>query len=91
MLMAGYYAVCECGSVDCPGGCGPEEPVDAELESLAETPEGMSMVPIVGSGDSRDATPEPPAYLDIHFILRNRARVQHYLATGEIIWPRAMA
>lgn len=39
--MAGYYAVCECGSVDCSGGCGPEEPIDAELESLAETPEGL--------------------------------------------------
>jgi len=86
--MAGYYAVCSCGSVDCPGGCGPEEPIDEELESLADTPEGMGLA---NSGDSRDATPEPPAYLDPHFILRNRARVQIYLATGELTWPRVAA
>lgn len=39
--MAGHYAVCPCGSIDCPGWCGPEEEIDPELESLAETPEGM--------------------------------------------------
>lgn len=89
--MANHYAVCCCGSVDCPGWCGPEEPVDEELESLAETPEGQDLEPLVNSGDSRDGTPEPPAYLDPHFILRNRARVQIYLATGEITWPRAAA
>lgn len=68
-----------------------EEEIDDELYSLAETPEGKGWEPINGSGDSRDGTPEPPAYLDPHFILRNRARVQIYLATGEITWPRAMA
>jgi hypothetical protein len=89
--VANYYSVCSCGSVDCPGECGPEEPVDAELESLAETPEGMGWEPLEDSGDSRDATPEPPAYLDPHFILRNRRRVQIYLATGQITWPRVAA
>jgi hypothetical protein len=44
--MAGYYSVCSCGSVDCPGECGPEEPVDAELESLAETPQGLGLEPV---------------------------------------------
>jgi hypothetical protein len=44
--MAGYYSVCPCGSVDCPGWCGPEEPIDAELESLAETPAGLGWEPM---------------------------------------------
>lgn len=64
---------------------------DPEFESLAASPEGKGWEPLKNSGDSRDATPEPPAYLDPHFILRNRARVQIYLATGEITWPRVAA
>lgn len=67
-----------------------EEPNEA-MEIWGKTPEGMGWEPLKESGDSRDATPEPPAYLDPHFILRNRARVQRYLATGEFTWPRAMA
>ena len=38
--------------------------------------------------DSRDSTPEPPAYLDPASVLRNRERVRKMLATGEVTWPR---
>lgn len=72
-----------CKSEWCPGCESAEAPQDLELESLEATPEGQDW-----KSDQRDATPEPPAYLDPHFILRNRRRAQQYLATGEWTWPK---
>lgn len=54
---------------------------DPQYAGLADTVEGRGYFP-----DCRDATPEPPAILDVPSVLRNRARVQRYLATGEWTW-----
>jgi hypothetical protein len=60
-----------------------EPETDPELDSLEETPEGQGLKP-----DQRDATRRPPAYLNPRSVLRNRRRVQQYLATGEWTWPK---
>jgi hypothetical protein len=58
-----------------------EEDVDSETVSLGESPEGQDWKP-----DGRDATPEPPAYLDLHFVLRMQRRVRRFIETGDLDW-----
>lgn len=98
--MAGFYAVCCCGSVDCPGWCGPEDDeIDPETERLeiearAEDARDEARDEAEYDGDlaivicdPRDATPEPPAYLDLYSVLRMRAMVKDAAENGDKPWP----
>lgn len=65
-----------------------EEPqIHPELESLAQTPEGEGLERIQGSGDSRDFTPPPPAYMDAWSKLNMIRMVKDAAANGDRAWP----
>lgn len=81
--MAAWGPACSvCRSNDCPGCEVETEEEDPELESLERSPEGQDWFP-----DGRDATPEPPAYLDPLWVLLMRERLKRYQETGEV-WFR---
>jgi hypothetical protein len=59
--MAFYgYACTECGSPDCDGCPEAEDPIDSEMLSLLETPEGMDLTPVEKTGEM-DLPRHPPA------------------------------
>jgi hypothetical protein len=79
--MAAYSPGCMvCRDRDCPG-CIEDEPENPDLDSLEETPEGQGWKP-----DGRDATPEPPAYLDPLWVLKMRRLVRKFAETGILNW-----
>jgi hypothetical protein len=43
--------------------------------------------PFAGTGDQRDLTPDPPAYLDLHSVMKARDMVKDFQAHGDRPWP----